>query len=85
MDEQALELILKPLYSNAAGPFVAINIKQGVSDVLFEVMYGASEDLHSKSGEVLGQLLQRQSLDPAFVCMVRYLFIKLFHAIDASK
>ena len=80
-----VEMILKPLYSIEAGPFVTHNVQQGVSDVLFEVVYGASEDLHSKFGEVLGKLFQRRPLDVPFVRMLRFLFIKLFNGIDATK
>jgi hypothetical protein len=53
MDSKLVEMILKPLYSISAGPFATLSVQQGVSDVLFEVLYGASQDLHSKSGELL--------------------------------
>ena len=85
MGSELVEMVLKPLYSISAGPFVTLNVQQGVSDVFFEVVYGASEDLHSKSAEVLAQLFQRRPLDIPFVRTVRFLFIKLFNAIDASK
>ena len=33
------------------------NILMGISDIIFEVMYGASQDLHSKAQEILDDLL----------------------------
>jgi hypothetical protein len=34
-----------------------MNLILGVSDLLFEVVYGAAEGLHSKAGEVLSELI----------------------------
>jgi|TARA_B110000285_G_C15086362_1_gene596423 hypothetical protein len=85
MDSKLVEMILKPLYNISGGPFAALNVQQGVSDVLFEVLYGASQDLHSKSAELLAELFERQPLDAPFVRTVRFLLIKLFNAIDTSK
>jgi len=85
MDSKLVEMLLKPLYSVSAGPFVTLNVQQGVSDVFLEVLYGASQDLHSKSTELLTQLFERRPLDAPFVRTVRFLLIKLFNAIDTSK
>ena len=56
-----------------------------MSDAWFEVMYGSSQMLHSRSSEIL-QLLLSQSLSSSNGNkMIRFLFIKLFNAIDSSK
>ena len=67
---------------------------QGISDVIFEVMYGASQDLHSKAASIQAVILSllggggevslagKVSL---VTKVVRLLYIKLFNAIDASK
>jgi len=88
LDGEAVEMILQPLMESTAGPFAIVHVLQGVSDVLLEVMYGASEDLHSKATEVLSVLLtldvkgeKRERLDK----VVRYLLIKLVNSIDTAK
>jgi hypothetical protein len=58
-----------------------VNSEEGLSDLWFEVMYGASQELHSKSADILDQLLQ----NPGDGKYIRYLFIKLFNGIDAAK
>ena len=67
-------MIMKPLDDEQ------INTVQGVSDLLFEVMYGASQDLHSKFEEILNCVLDFQKTQ-----MIRFLFLKLFNSIDAAK
>ena len=56
------------------------NSEEGLSDLWFEVMYGASQELHSKSADILEKILEKPQEK-----MVRYLFIKLFNGIDAAK
>ena len=54
-----MQVILKPATDASAeiGPFAFVHILQGLSDALFEVMYGASQDLHSKAASVVEVLL----------------------------
>jgi len=59
---------------------------QGLSDTWFEVMYGAQQELHSKSSEILDMLLNTKAqFDEEKQFMIRILFIKLFNSIDTSK
>mgnify|MGYP006893271313 CR=1 FL=1 len=60
INEEVLRMVIKPIWKeeSTAGPFVMVNILQGISDTIFEVMYGASEDLHSKASEVVMALLE---------------------------
>ena len=59
----------------------------GVSDLLFEVISGHGEDLHSKSREVLTELLCSPEVAQIGSCRqaVRVLYLKLFNEIDVMK
>lgn len=57
----------------------------GISELLFEVAYGASEALHSKAPEVLGQLLSHPTYSPQIIMLMRYIFLKLFNEVDIEK
>ena len=70
IDQGLIEIIQSPM----------ADCPEGLSDLWFEVMYGASQELHSKSAEILEQILEKPNDK-----MVRYLFIKLFNGIDAAK
>lgn len=59
---------------------------QGTSDLLFEVIYGASEDLHSKSQDVLEQFFAvSDPKNSEAGKTARFLFVKLFNSIDSAK
>lgn len=65
---------------------------QGVSDMLFEVIYGAGEGLHSKYAEVINSLIEYyQSLvsskpvKATVEVLLRCLFLKLVNEVDTEK
>ena len=97
LNPHTLRVVLQPIYRTVSddgselGPFQVVHLLQGISDVLFEVMYGASEELHSKAVPVLSVLLDLSPEDPEadpdqrLVKTIRLLMIKLFNSIDTSK
>jgi hypothetical protein len=77
------------------GPYQVTHLLQGISDTLFEIMYGANEELHSKAVPLLSVLFNlalkakaQKSNDKdssRLHITVRYLMIKLFNSIDTTK
>jgi ADP-ribosylglycohydrolase len=59
----------------------------GISELLFEVVYGASEGLHSRAKECLEQLLifNKDHRTPDQISLIRCLFIKLINEVDTEK
>jgi hypothetical protein len=59
----------------------------GISELLFEVVYGASEGLHSRAKESLEQILvfQAGSRSESLVNLVRCFFVKLINEVDTEK
>ena len=55
-DERLLSTILKPIFASSEDKTLFDKIV-GISELLFEVIYGASEGLHSRAKECLEQLL----------------------------
>jgi len=94
VDQDTVALILKPiaeLPEEGELNRVEVSVVQGVSDIFYEVMYGASNNLHSKSSDILEALLEAKlggDHSSKFVdgvsMMVRFLFIKLFANIDTA-
>ncbi len=68
---------------------MSLDLLHGISDVYFEMMYGASEDLYSNSSMLIDELLEIQVSsnieESNFAGMLRLLFIKLFNNIDSEK
>ena len=81
MDEHQVEIIEEKLSINIP-EFDSIN---GISDLLFEVIYGAAEGLHSKASEVLSQVLKFDINNPKIIMLIRILFLKLFNEVDTEK
>lgn len=60
----------------------------GVSDMLFEVIYGAGEGLHSKFNEVFHQIIlyfQSNSNNHSLSILIRCLLLKLLNEVDTEK
>jgi hypothetical protein len=57
----------------------------GITDLIFEVVYGAAEGLHSKASEVLITILQSNDYSPPMIMLIRFLFLKLFNEVDTEK
>ena len=68
---------------------MSLDLLHGISDVYFEMMYGASEDLYSNSSMLIDELLEIQVSsnieESNFAGMLRLLFVKLFNNIDSEK
>jgi len=62
---------------------------QGLSDLLFEVLSGQGEDLHSKAREILNELLKCPELlkenNTKLRRCIRFLYLKLLNEIDFKK
>jgi hypothetical protein len=84
MTEDIMKMILKPIWNTHEGPFAITHTIQGISDALYEIMYGSSEDLHSKANQILTIMLNLE-LDEALTKTIRFLMIKLFNSIDTPK
>ena len=59
----------------------------GLADLLFEVVYGASQSLHSKFEEIIQSLLEHynsESLNPNTFQVFRYLYMKLLVEIRGN-
>jgi len=63
-DERLLSIILKPILTHDDSDIQGRALERtlfdktiGISELLFEVVYGASEGLHSRAKECLEQLL----------------------------
>ncbi len=93
-DEKLLSIILKPILahddtdlSKRALERTLLDKTVGISELLFEVVYGASEGLHSRAKECLEQLLIFQRVDrtPDLISLIRCLFIKLINEVDTEK
>ena len=57
----------------------------GISDLIFEVIYGAGEGLHSKAREVLEALLNFDRSKKEMVLLIRCVYLKLFNEVDTGK
>jgi len=86
IDAHLMQVILAPALQAPSdiGPFAFVHIIQGLSDALFEVMYGASQDLHSKATGVVQVLLSLEKSE-VMIKIIRCLFIKLFNNIDTNR
>jgi len=78
------EFICRPLRENAD-----YGLAQGISEVLFEMIYGAGQDLNSNASVIFEYLLKDQAEDDAYLqnfrLMTRILFVKLFNEIDTHR
>ena len=59
----------------------------GLSELIFEVVSGHGDELHSKGGEFLGELLSSDKISTSQNCRqtVQILLLKLVNAIDVKK
>lgn len=59
----------------------------GLADMLFEVIYGASESLHSKFDEIIGAVLEfgRLKNSKAFDVVIRCLYMKLLLEVKGNE
>jgi hypothetical protein len=85
IDQALMRLILSPIESPDQKSKHQV---AGVSELLFEVAYGAGEGLHSKAKEVLGHTLtyytsseNKEELGQVMRC----LFLKLVNEVDTEK
>lgn len=64
-----------------------LNTILGISDLLFEVIYGANEGLHSKSNEVLSNMHEYFQSNPTneVLMVIRCVYLKLFNEVDTEK
>lgn len=57
---------------------------QGISDLYYEMMYGAAEDLYSNSTMLL-ECLQLTCDDDMSAATLRLVYLKLMNSIDTNK
>ena len=59
-DKKLLEIILKPVLDTSEDERKSprLDVEIGISELLFEVVYGASEGLHSRAKELLIEVLK---------------------------
>ena len=60
----------------------------GLSDMIFEVVYGAGEGLHSKFSEVMASifgLFKKEHNRSELQILIRCLYMKLVNEIDTEK
>ena len=59
----------------------------GISELLFEVVYGASEGLHSRAKELLTEVLKFEAVKrhQGIVTVIRMLIMKLVNEVDTEK
>jgi hypothetical protein len=57
----------------------------GIVDLLFEIIYGSGEGLHSKTSEILNSLLSIDCIKESTSSIIRSLFMKLVTEIDIKK
>lgn len=76
-----MQTILKPLLDTN---YRVLDHVLGVSELLFEVAYGASEGLHSKAKEVMVQVLCFERSEKARL-VIRCMFQKLINEVDTEK
>lgn len=77
-------MLFKPVSGNVSEDKV-----HGLSDLLFEVLSGSGEDLHSKARSMLEQIFAFEGVlmesETGARRVVRYLYLKLINAIDVAK
>lgn len=92
-DEKLLKVIISPVldHDDSASSMQQKKRKMdqimGISELLFEVAYGASEGLHSKAKDVMVQVLsfESEARSQSVVLVVRSLFQKLVNEVDTEK
>lgn len=59
----------------------------GISELLFEVVYGASEGLHSRAKELLTEVLKYEAgkRPQGLMSVIRQLIMKLVNEVDTEK
>lgn len=57
----------------------------GLSDLIFEVLYGATEGVHSKAKEILKQIISGNDRGPLKINLIRHIYLKLINEIDTEK
>jgi U3 small nucleolar RNA-associated protein 20 len=57
-DHKLLSIIFKPAIENESQHAQRLDVEIGISELLFEVVYGASEGLHSRAKELLHEVLK---------------------------
>lgn len=64
-----------------------MDVEIGISELLFEVVYGASEGLHSRAKELLTEVLKYEShkRPQGLVTVLRLLIMKLVNEVDTEK
>ena len=84
-DQAAISMLVAPLLEEGAANMD--DRASGLSELLFEVVSGHGEDLHSKGRSVLSELLMSPSIATNDGCrqVVRVLYLKLVNGIDVGK
>lgn len=86
-DERLLKIIFKPVLEQSDSKRQILDMEIGISELLFEVVYGASEGLHSRAKELLTEVLKYQSgkRPQSVLTIVRMLIMKLVNEVDTEK
>jgi len=86
-DARLLTIILKPVLNNQDSKSPRLDVEIGISELLFEVVYGASEGLHSRAKELLTEVLKYETGNrhQGVVTVIRMLIMKLVNEVDTEK
>lgn len=81
-DDKAVNMLITCVVSSAEP-----QVQYGMADLLYEVVAGHQEDLHSKARSVITALLTSQQVlsEPTCRNMVRFLFLQLANTINPQK
>ena len=88
-DRNLLGIILRPILAEQDQDQKKhrLDVEIGVSELLFEVVYGASEGLHSRAKELLNEVMKYEAgkRPQGFITVIRMLVMKLVNEVDTEK